>query len=53
MELLESSVRTPGSEQSLTMAVASFDVSENISLVPVFRESEVVAFFAALRGFTC
>lgn len=51
LELKVSSVRTAGGEQSSTMAVASFDVSKNISLVSVFCKSEVEAYFAALRGF--
>lgn len=45
LELQASSGRTTVGEQSSTTHVASFDVSKNVSLVPVFCESEIEAYF--------
>lgn len=49
LELQASSGRTTVGEQSSTMPVASFDVSKNVYLDPVFCELEVEAYFAAFE----
>ena len=49
LELQASSISTVASTVPPSGSAAAFDVSKNISLVPVFRESEVESYFGAFE----
>lgn len=47
LEPQKSTASLASSAQNVSVSPAAFDVSKHISLVPVFRESEVEAYFVA------
>lgn len=49
LELQKSTVNLASSVQNVSVSPAAFDVSKPISVVPVFRESEVEAYFGAFE----